>query len=152
MPSTVVQLPHPPSPVSSDDEKNSLDHAADDFDSPAEADNQGRYSQVIEKDGARVRVEWTAEEERAVVRKADLYLLPIFAGAPDPLPSPCGGQRLTFSSHCAALFFFFNMDRGEFSPCPPLQVATLIITRSLALPLQATSASRCRAPSSRTST
>ena len=65
--------PYPPS--TPDDEKFSFDVATDELDTP-----KGRYSQYIEKNGEPILVEWTEEEERRVVRKADMFLLPIFTG------------------------------------------------------------------------
>ncbi|OTB07793.1 hypothetical protein M426DRAFT_267012 [Hypoxylon sp. CI-4A] len=43
------------------------------------SDDAGYFHQHIERNGQRVLVSWTKEEERRVVRKADLLFLPLFA-------------------------------------------------------------------------
>jgi hypothetical protein len=65
--------PYPPS--TPDNEKFGFEVASDEIDAPKE-----RYSQYIDKNGERILVEWTEQEERRVVRKADMFLLPIFTG------------------------------------------------------------------------
>lgn len=51
------------------------------------------FEQTIEKEGQPVVVRWTAAEQRALVRKGDIFLLPIFTGASRSFPpfasSPC---------------------------------------------------------------
>lgn len=47
--------------------------------SDTESGDGAYYHQHIERNGQRVLVSWTKEEERRVVRKADWLFLPIFA-------------------------------------------------------------------------
>lgn len=57
------------------------------------------YHQHIERNGQRVLVSWTKEEERRVVRKADYLFLPIFAVRTIRYPA----------SFLLNTFFYFNL-------------------------------------------
>lgn len=60
------------------------------------------YHQHIERNGERVLVSWTKEEERRVVRKADYLFLPIFAVCISAFYYKSGGYNYQYLTGAAA--------------------------------------------------
>ena len=73
--------------------------------------SSGIFSTFIEKDGQQVLVTWTKQEERVVVRRADLLLLPVFT-ASDSDPS-LSGSLIYPSLSFQLLFFWMALDRAN---------------------------------------
>lgn len=78
--------PYADTSSSSEDEKAaSIAQSDDNGESTGSA---GSFATNIDKDGKRVLITWTRQDERKVVRKADLLFLPVFLVRPQP-PALC---------------------------------------------------------------
>jgi len=75
-------------------EKNTESTSSDTEKLSSETDSDGSFQQVILRKGQEVSVSWTKEEERRVVRKADLLFLPLFTVRPLTHSNDSKGRQL----------------------------------------------------------